>query len=171
MSLNFGGYLGNVGYYPLRDPGITAMTEHLTLTVNGTTQSIEVDDPNMPLLYVLRDELGMNNPRFGCGLGQCGACTVHVDGVAVRSCMVPLSSVTTASITTLAGLGTPEHPHPLQTAWLEEQVSQCAYCIDGWIMTAAAFLRDNPKPSDSEIKTALSGLISTALANFSPASL
>jgi aerobic-type carbon monoxide dehydrogenase small subunit (CoxS/CutS family) len=135
------------------------MTERLTLTVNGETHTVEVDDPGMPLLYALRDELGMNNPRFGCGLGQCGACTVHLDGVAMRSCLLPVSAVQHAKITTLAGLGTPEHPHPLQTAWLEGQVSQCAYCINGWIMTAAALLRENPHPSDAEIKTALQDLI------------
>jgi nicotinate dehydrogenase subunit A len=111
------------------------MPQPLSLTVNGTTHTIEVDDPDMPLLYALRDELGLSNPRFGCGLGQCGACTVHVDGAAVRSCMTPVSSVIKAKITTLAGLGTPDKPHPLQTAWIEEQVSQCAYCINGWIMT------------------------------------
>ena len=135
------------------------MTERLTLNVNGVAHAIEVDDPGMPLLYALRDELGMNNPRFGCGLGQCGACTVHVDGKAVRSCQTPVSAVTHAKIVTLAGLGTPEHPHPLQAAWIEEQVSQCAYCINGWIMTAAAFLRENPHPSEEEIRTALNDLI------------
>jgi aerobic-type carbon monoxide dehydrogenase small subunit (CoxS/CutS family) len=113
----------------------------------------------MPLLYALRDELHLNNPRFGCGLGQCGACTVHIDGQAVRSCLVPVSSVTTARIVTLAGLGTPEQPHPVQAAWIEEQVSQCAYCINGWIMTAAALLKEKPRPSDEEIKTALADLI------------
>ena len=131
----------------------------LTLDVNGVRHEIEVDDPAMPLLYALRDELGLSNPRFGCGLGQCGACTVHVEGVAVRSCMTPVSAVGAAKITTLAGLGTPEKPHPLQTAWVEEQVSQCAYCINGWIMTAAAFLKQNPHPTDDEIKGALASLI------------
>jgi nicotinate dehydrogenase subunit A len=135
------------------------MPERFTLEVNGEKHAIEVDDPNMPLLYALRDELGLNNPRFGCGLGQCGACTVHLDGVAVRSCMVPVSAAARGKITTLAGLGTPEHPHPLQTAWLEEQVSQCAYCINGWVMTAAALLKRNPKPTDDEIKRELTPLI------------
>src|SRR5512143_493367 len=119
------------------------MAERILLSVNGTAHEIEVDDPGMPLLYALRDDLGLNNPRFGCGLGQCGACTVHIDGIAVRSCQFPVSRVGNAKITTLAGLGTPEKPHPLQTAWLDEQVSQCAYCINGWIMTAAAFLAKN----------------------------
>jgi nicotinate dehydrogenase subunit A len=131
----------------------------LTLHVNGKAQVIEIDDPGMPLLYALRDDLGLNNPRFGCGLGQCGACTVHVDGRAVRSCMTPAAAVAGRQITTLAGLGTPEHPHPVQTAWIEEQVNQCAYCINGWIMTAAELLAHNPHPTESEIKEALGHLI------------
>ena len=113
----------------------------LTLHVNGKAQVVEVDDPDMPLLYALRDDLGLNNPRFGCGLGQCGACTVHVDGRAVRSCVTPVAALAGRQITTLAGLGTPEHPHPVQAAWIEEQVNQCAYCINGWIMTAAESAR------------------------------
>src|SRR5438105_15867423 len=108
------------------------MAERVVLNVNGATHTVEVDDPGMPLLYALRDELGLNNPRFGCGLGQCGACTVHVDGRAVRSCITPVSSVGDRKVITLAGLGTPDKPHPIQKAWLEEQVSQCAYCISGW---------------------------------------
>jgi len=135
------------------------VAERFTLDVNGQAHVIEVDDPAMPLLYALRDELHFNNPRFGCGLGQCGACTVHIDGQAVRSCLIPVSSVTSAKIVTLAGLGSPEHPHPLQTAWIEEQVSQCAYCINGWIMTGAALLKEKPHPTDEEIKSALSDLI------------
>ena len=135
------------------------MAERFTLNVNGSRHTVDVDDPAMPLLYALRDELNLNNPRFGCGLGQCGACTVHVDGQAVRSCQLPVSAVKNAKIVTLAGLGTPEHPHPVQAAWLEEQVSQCAYCINGWIMTAAALLKEKPHPSDEEIKAALSDLI------------
>ena len=131
----------------------------LTLHVDGRAQAIEVDDPGMPLLYALRDDLGLNNPRFGCGLGQCGACTVHVDGRAARSCVTPAAAVAGRQIITLAGLGTPEHPHRLQAAWIEEQVNQCAYCINGWIMTAAAFLHDNPHPTDDEIKAALKDLI------------
>jgi aerobic-type carbon monoxide dehydrogenase small subunit (CoxS/CutS family) len=131
----------------------------LTLVVDGNARVVDVDDPDMPLLYALRDDLQLNNPRFGCGLGQCGACTVHIDGVAVRSCMTPVSAVGARKITTLAGLGTPEQPHPVQSAWIEEQVSQCAYCINGWIMTAAALLARNPHPSDSEIKEALGDLI------------
>src|SRR5262245_63735784 len=131
----------------------------LTLMVDGTARVVEADDSDMPLLYALRDELQLNNPRFGCGLGQCGACTVHIDGVAVRSCTTPVSAVGARRITTLSGLGTPEKPHPVQSAWIEEQVSQCAYCINGWIMTAAALLKDKPHPSENEIKAALSDLI------------
>jgi len=135
------------------------VAERITLSVNGKSHTIEVDDPATPLLYALRDELQFNNPRFGCGLGQCGACTVHVDGKAVRSCQLPVSAVKNAKVVTLAGLGTPEHPHPLQAAWIEEQVSQCAYCINGWIMTAAALLKEKPHPTDDEIVSALSTLI------------
>jgi nicotinate dehydrogenase subunit A len=131
----------------------------IELHVNGKAQVIEVDDPDMPLLYALRDDLGLNNPRFGCGLGQCGACTVHVDGRAVRSCLTPTAAVAGRQITTLAGLGTAEHPHPVQAAWIEEQVNQCAYCINGWIMTAAELLAHNPHPTDTEIKDALNDLI------------
>jgi len=132
-------------------------TNTFTLTVNGQTHKVEAD-PDMPLLYALRNDLGLNNPHFGCGLAQCGACTVHLDGQPTRSCSLPLSAVGDAKITTLAGLGTPEKPHPLQTAYVEEQVSQCGYCINGWIMTAAAFLANKKKPSEDEIKEALSGI-------------
>jgi len=134
------------------------MTEPIRLEVNGHPYSIVVDDPDMPLLYALRDDLGLSNPRFGCGLAQCGACTVHVDGAAVRSCVTPVASVKDKKITTLAGLGTPEHPHPLQTAYIAEQVPQCGYCINGWIMTAAALLKETPHPSDAQIRDGLSGL-------------
>jgi aerobic-type carbon monoxide dehydrogenase small subunit (CoxS/CutS family) len=134
------------------------MVERVVLEVNGTSHSLTLDDPDMPLLYTLRDELGLNNPHFGCGLAQCGACTVHVDGVATRSCVTPVSAVQNAKITTLAGLGTPEHPHPLQQAYIDEQVPQCGYCINGWLMTAAALLKANPHPSDAEIRDGLSGL-------------
>ena len=135
----------------------TSATKTFTLTVNGQTHKVEAD-PDMPLLYALRNDLGLNNPHFGCGLAQCGACTVHLDGQPTRSCSLPLSAVGGAKITTLAGLGTPEKPHPLQTAYVEEQVSQCGYCINGWIMTAAAFLATKKKPSEDEIKEALSGI-------------
>jgi aerobic-type carbon monoxide dehydrogenase small subunit (CoxS/CutS family) len=134
------------------------MAQHIKLEVNGKAHVIEVDDPDMPLLYALRDDLGLTNPRFGCGLAQCGACTVHVDGAAVRSCVTPVAAVQGKQVTTLAGLSTPEHPHPLQTAYITEQVPQCGYCINGWIMTAAALLKQNPHPSDGEIRQGLTGL-------------
>ena len=133
------------------------MKQSYALNVNGTVHKIEADE-DMPLLYALRDDLGLNNPHFGCGLAQCGACTVHVDGQPVRSCITPVSAVRDSKVVTLAGLGTPEKPHPLQTAYVEEQVPQCGYCINGWIMTAAAFLRDNKRPTDAQIKSALEGL-------------
>jgi nicotinate dehydrogenase subunit A len=129
----------------------------ISLDVNGKAQTIDAD-PDMPLLYALRNDLGLNNPHFGCGLAQCGACTVHVDGVAVRSCVTPVSAVGNAKVVTLAGLGTPEKPHPIQKAYVEEQVPQCGYCINGWIMTAAAFLNAKKKPTDAEIREALTGL-------------
>ena len=128
----------------------------LTLDVNGKAHTIDAD-PDMPLLYALRNDIGLNNPHFGCGLAQCGACTVHLDGQPIRSCVTPVSAVGDGKVVTLAGLGTPEKPHPLQTAYVEEQVPQCGYCINGWIMTAAAFLRDKKKPTDAEIKYALEG--------------
>ena len=127
------------------------------LKVNGTVHTIEAD-PDMPLLYALRDDLKLDNPHFGCGLSQCGACTVHLNGVATRSCSLPVSAAAGTKITTLAGLGTPEHPHPLQTAFVAEQVPQCGYCLNGWIMTAAALLRDIPHPSEPQIRDGLSGL-------------
>jgi nicotinate dehydrogenase subunit A len=133
------------------------MSEKITLDVNSKTHVIDTD-PEMPLLYALRNDIGLNNPHFGCGLAQCGACTVHLDGQPVRSCITPVSMAAGAKVVTLAGIGTPEKPHPLQAAYVEEEVPQCGYCINGWIMTAAAFLRDNKKPSEAQIKDALSGL-------------
>ena len=133
------------------------MTERFTLNVNGKQHTVEAD-PDMPLLYALRNDLGLNNPHFGCGVAQCGACTVHVDGRATRSCITPISAVGDSKVVTLAGLGTPEKPHPLQTAYVAEEVPQCAYCINGWIMTAAELLATKKKPSDAEIKEALTGL-------------
>jgi nicotinate dehydrogenase subunit A len=135
------------------------MAETFTLDVDGKAYTIAIDDPEMPLLYALRDELGFNNPRFGCGLGQCGACTVHIDGQAVRACITSVSATANRKITTLMGLGTPEKPHPLQTAWIEEQVNQCGYCISGWIMTGAELLARNPHPTDREIRQAFGDLI------------
>jgi nicotinate dehydrogenase subunit A len=129
----------------------------LPLNVNGKPATIDVDDPAMPLLYALRDNLGLHGPRFGCGLGQCGACTVHLDGVAVRSCTIPVSAVKGKKIVTLEGLGTPAKPHPLQAAFVQEQAVQCGYCINGMIMQAAALLKTNKKPTEDEIKAALAG--------------
>jgi aerobic-type carbon monoxide dehydrogenase small subunit (CoxS/CutS family) len=129
----------------------------ITLDVNGSAHTIDAD-PDMPLLYALRNDLNLNNPHFGCGLAQCGACTVHIDGQAVRSCVTPVSAVGAGKVVTLAGLGTPEKPHPIQKAYVEEEVPQCGYCINGWIMTAAALLNRNKKPTDAEIKSALTGL-------------
>jgi nicotinate dehydrogenase subunit A len=129
----------------------------ITLFVNGKTTAVEVDDPSMPLLYALRDGLALRGPRFGCGLAQCGACTVHVDGHAMRSCVYPVSSVGKAKVTTLEGLGSSEHPHPLQQAFINEQAVQCGYCINGMIMQAKALLDANPHPTEDEIKDALVG--------------
>src|SRR5881227_1708185 len=127
------------------------------MTVDGKRVSLNAE-PEMPLLYALRNDLGLNNPHFGCGLAQCGACTVHINGEAVRSCVTPLSAVGNGKVVTLAGLGTPEKPHPIQKAYVEEEVPQCGYCINGWVMTAAALLNRNKKPTDAQIKDALSGL-------------
>ncbi len=132
------------------------MAASQTLRVNGEEIAVEIGDPDTPLLYILRNDVGLQGPRFGCGLGQCGACTIHVNGEAVRSCQLPLSAVSPADeIVTLEGLGTEENPHPLQTAFIEEQAVQCGYCINGMIMESAAFLNRNENPSDDEIKTAL----------------
>jgi nicotinate dehydrogenase subunit A len=132
------------------------MAKTKTLTVNGKRVSIKYDDPAMPLLYVLRDNLSLHGPRFGCGLGQCGACTVHIDGAAVRSCVTPLSAVDAKQkVVTLEGLGSPERPHPVQKAFIDEQAAQCGYCINGMIMQSTAFLAKNKKPSEADIKNAL----------------
>lgn len=130
-------------------------TQSITLNVNGRTTTVSVDDPDMPLLYALRNDLHLHGPRFGCGLGQCGACTVHVDGVATRSCITPISTVGNGKIVTLEGLGTADKPHPVQAAFIEEQAVQCGYCINGMIMQSAAFLEKNKKPSDDEIREEL----------------
>ena len=114
-------------------------------------------DADTPLLYVLRDDLALKGPKYGCGLGQCGACTVHVDGVAVRSCLLPVSTLGGKSVTTLEGLGNSLKPGKLQQAFIDEQAAQCGYCINRMIMTSAALLKINPKPSDTEIKNALAG--------------
>jgi nicotinate dehydrogenase subunit A len=124
------------------------------LNVNGKAVSVFVEDPNIPLLYVLRDELGLHGPRFGCGLGQCGACTVHIGDVAVRSCVMPLSAVRD-KVVTLEGLGTEASLHPLQRAFIEEQAVQCGYCINGMIMQSAALLKRTPKPTENQVRQEL----------------
>ena len=127
----------------------------LSLNVNGQSKRVTVDDPDMPLLYVLRDNLGLHGPRFGCGLGQCGACTVHLDGNAVRSCVTPLSAVGKKKIVTLEGLGSSGKLVAIQEAFITEQAAQCGFCISGMIMEAAAFLARNKNPSEAQIKQAL----------------
>jgi len=132
------------------------MTQSIPLNVNGMSVTVKVDDPDMPLLYALRNELELHGPRFGCGLGQCGACTVHIDGKAVRSCVTALSALSsTQQIVTLEGLGSVDKPHPVQKAFIDEQAVQCGYCINGMIMEAAAFLASSKQPSEAEIKKAL----------------
>ena len=128
----------------------------IELQVNGQSQRIEVDDPDMPLLWALRDSLGLTGTKYGCGMAQCGACTVHLDGTAVRSCSIPVAAAKGRAITTIEGLS-PDGRHPLQLAWQEVDVPQCGYCQAGQIMNAAAFLQQNPSPSDSEITVAMSG--------------
>jgi nicotinate dehydrogenase subunit A len=125
-----------------------------SLSVNGRAISVTVDDPDTPLLYVLRNELGLHGPRFGCGLGQCGACAVLIDGAAVRSCVTPLSAVT-GKVVTLEGLGTDANPHPIQKAFIAEQAVQCGYCINGMIMQSAALLKRNPRPTEQQVKAEL----------------
>jgi isoquinoline 1-oxidoreductase alpha subunit len=126
----------------------------MKLTVNGTEHEVDVED-DMPLLWVLRDELGITGPKYGCGIAQCGACTVHMDGIAVRSCQVAAADVD-GDITTIEGLGTPAALHVVQKAWIEHQVAQCGYCQSGQIMQAASFLDLNPEPSDDQIDAAMS---------------
>ncbi len=132
------------------------MDKRFTITVDGRQHAITAD-PAMPLLYALINELGKRGPKFGCGLAQCGACTVLINGAAVRSCTLPISAVN-GEVRTLDGLGTAGNPHPLQKAFIEEEAGQCEYCISGWIMTATALLEENPRRSDEEIRQALSGL-------------
>ena len=127
----------------------------MTLNVNGKPVAITADDPQMPLLYALRDDLGLHGPRFGCGLGQCGACTVLVDGKAMRSCVMPVATIGGKKIVTLEGLSGPGQLHPLQRAFIDEQAVQCGYCINGMIMQAAALLQTNKKPTEQDIKAAL----------------
>jgi len=128
----------------------------MRLTVNGTEHILDGIEPEMPLLWALRDALGIRGPKYGCGIAQCGACTVHIDGQAVRSCQVPVGDVWGA-VTTIEGLGTPEAPHPVQAAWIEAQVAQCGYCQSGQIMQAASLLAEVPDPTDRDIDDAMSG--------------
>ena len=127
----------------------------MELTVNGMVHEVDVED-DMPLLWVLRDVLGITGPKYGCGIAQCGACTVHVDGLAVRSCQLRAADVN-GNVTTIEGLGTPEALHVVQAAWVEHQVAQCGYCQSGQIMQAASFLELNPEPTDDQIEAAMSG--------------
>ena len=133
------------------------MATTIKLTVNGEARALQVDDPDMPLLYALRDQLGLRGLHFGCGLGQCGACTVHYYGEALRSCVMPISAVADGEIVTLEGLGTAEKPHPVQQAFIDEQAAQCGYCINGMIMQAAALLATTKRPSEDLVRQALAG--------------
>lgn len=133
-----------------------AHVQPIALTVNGTTQALTVGS-NATLLQVLRNDLRLNGPKYGCGLGQCGACTVHVDGVAARACVIPAAKVQGRDITTLEGLGDRLRPHPVQSAFIHAQAAQCGYCLNGMIMTTAALLAHNPQPSPQAVRDALSG--------------
>ena len=126
-----------------------------TITVNGRPHAVQ-SPPDTPLLWVLISELGLTGPKYGCGMSQCGACTVHIDGRAVRSCSIPVSAVS-SPVTTIEGLGTPDKPHPVQQAFIDAQAAQCGYCTNGMVMTSAALLAANPKPTDAQIREALDG--------------
>src|SRR5580693_1198351 len=130
----------------------------ITLKVNGITHKLDLD-PATPLLYALSDDLALRGPKFGCGLGQCGSCTVIVKGSAIRSCITPVEAVAGDEITTLDGLGTPEKPHPIQQAFIDEQAAQCGFCLNAVIMTAKAFMDKNPKATEAEIEQATSGVL------------
>src|SRR5580765_7115337 len=147
--------------YALRDKiknNRRASMSVIALNVNGKSETLDVD-PATPLLYVLSDDLGLRGPKFGCGLGQCGACTVIARGRAIRSCVTPVSTVEGADIVTLEGLGAPQKPHPIQQAFIDEQAAQCGFCLSGVILTAKALLDQNPKASDEQIQQALSGVL------------
>src|SRR6059058_2745351 len=130
----------------------------ITLRVNGRTHTLDVD-PAMPLLYVLSDDLALRGPKFGCGLGQCGACAAIVHGRAVRTCVTPVGTVAGADVVTLEGLGTPEKPHPIQQAFIDEQAAQCGFCLNGVILTAKAFLDQKPKATDAELQQGLGSVL------------
>ena len=136
----------------------------LTLNVNGTSRRVDVD-PATPLLYVLSDDLALRGPKFGCGLGQCGACTVIAGGQAIRSCVTPVGNLTQSAIVTLEGLGTAERPHPIQQAFIDEQAAQCGFCLSGVVLGAKALLDRNPKATDEQIQQALSGVLCRCFAN------
>ena len=129
----------------------------LTLRVNGTSRAVELDDPGTPLLYVLRGDLGLTGTHFGCGLAQCGACTVLVGGRAVRSCIAPASSVVGQEVVTIEGLGSPERPDPVQAAFIAEQAAQCGYCTAGMVMSARALLAQTPRPTEQQVRDGLAG--------------
>ncbi|HSB42066.1 MAG TPA: (2Fe-2S)-binding protein [Methylomirabilota bacterium] len=129
----------------------------LTLKVNGASRQVETDDPDIPLLYVLRGDLGLTGTHFGCGLAQCGACTVMVDGRAVRSCIAPARSVVGRDVVTIEGLGSPERPDPVQAAFIAEQAAQCGYCTAGMVMSARALLARRPRPTEQQVREALAG--------------
>ena len=137
---------------------MTTLT-HMTLTVNGTTHQLADVDDDTPLLWVLRDRLGLVGTKFGCGIGQCGACTVHLNGAPMRSCSLPLSAVSGQPITTIEGLAKGTALHPLQQAWIDHDVPQCGYCQAGQLMSAAALLKQIPRPTDAQIDTAMAGNI------------
>lgn len=136
----------------------------ITLKVNGVSHTVDVD-PATPLLYVLSDDLQLNGPKFGCGLGQCGCCTVLVKGQAVRSCITPVSTIAGAEVTTLEGLGSVEKPHPIQQAFIDEQAVQCGFCLSGVILTAKAYLDRNPRANEADIRNAMSGVLCRCGAN------
>jgi|ERR671918_345194 nicotinate dehydrogenase subunit A len=136
----------------------------ITLKVNGRAETVDVD-PATPLLYVLSDDLALRGPKFGCGLGQCGTCTVIMNGRAIRSCVTPVSSAANADVTTLEGLGTAGKPHPIQQAFIDEQAAQCGFCLSGVILTAKAFLDQQPGATEAEIKQAMSGVLCRCFAH------
>src|SRR6266851_5739768 len=142
---------------------MTAGTQSISLEVNGRPVRLTIDDPAMPLLYALRNDLGLHGPRFGCGLGQCGACTVHLDGAAIRSCVIPAVAAAGRIVVTLEGLGTPEKPHPLQQAFIDEQAVQCGYCINGMIMQSATFMSANKHPTSAVVSAAISNAVFDAI--------
>ena len=136
----------------------------MTLTVNGRTRTLDVES-GTPLLYVLSDDLALRGPRFGCGMAQCGSCTVIMDGAAIRSCVTPVERAEGAEVTTLEGLGTAERPHPIQQAFIDEQAAQCGYCLSGVILTAKALLDRNPRATDGQIQAALSSVLCRCFAH------